>query len=66
MLRRPRTAGGITSLSADFVHLCAAQLAVATLDVQRLLVLSGEELDQEIGLMDQVLEKSEDQVRSRA
>jgi len=50
----------------DFVHLCAAQLAVATLDVQRLLVLSGEELDQEIGLMDQILEKSEDQVRSRA
>ncbi len=50
----------------DFVHLCAAQLAVATLDVQRLLVLSGEELDQEIGLMDQILEKSEDLVRSRA
>ncbi|MGY1777749.1 helix-turn-helix domain-containing protein [Geodermatophilus sp. SYSU D00804] len=50
----------------DFVQLCAAQLAVATLDVERLLVLRGEELDQEIGLMDQILEKSEDLVYSRA
>jgi uncharacterized membrane-anchored protein YhcB (DUF1043 family) len=49
----------------DFVRLCAAQLAVATLDVQRLLVLTGEELDQEIALMDQSLEKSEDLVQSR-
>jgi hypothetical protein len=50
----------------DFVQLCAAQLAVATLDVERLLVLRGEELDQEIGLMDQILDKSEDLVHSRA
>lgn len=50
----------------DFVQLCAAQLAVATLDVQRLLLLRGDELDREIGLMDQILEKSDDLVRSRA
>jgi len=50
----------------DFVQLCAAQLAVATLDVQRLLVLRGEELDEEIGLMDQILQKGDHLVRTRA
>lgn len=50
----------------DFVQLCAAQLAVATLDPQRLLMLTGKELDNEIGLMDQILEKSDDLARSRA
>lgn len=50
----------------DFVQLCAAQLAVATLDPQRLLMLTGEELDDQIGLMDQILEKSDDLVRDRA
>lgn len=50
----------------DFVQLCAAQLAVATLDPQQLLILRDEELDNEIGLMDQILEKSDDLVRNRA
>lgn len=50
----------------DFVQLCAAQLSMATLDVERLLMLRGEELDQEIGLLDQIVEKSEDLVHSRA
>jgi len=49
----------------DFVQLCAAQLAVATLDPQQLLVLKGEDLDKQIGLMDQILHQSEDLVRSR-
>jgi transcriptional regulator with XRE-family HTH domain len=50
----------------DFVQLCAAQLALATLDLQRVLVLRGEELEQEVALMDQIIEKSEDVARSRA
>ncbi len=50
----------------DFVQLSAAQLAVATLDPQQLLMLIGEELDNEIGLIDQILEKSDDLVRNRA
>lgn len=49
----------------DFVQLCAAQLAVATLDPQQLLVLKGEDLDHQIGLMDQILQQGDDLVRSR-
>lgn len=47
-----------------FVQVCAALLAVATLDYSRLLELAGEELDQEVSLLDQVLDKSEDRVRA--
>lgn len=50
----------------DFVQICAAQLAVATLDVQRLLTLQGGDLNQEIALVDQILAKSDDLVRGRA
>lgn len=48
----------------NFVQICAAQLAVATLDPQQLLVLKGEDLNHQIGLMHQILQQSDDLVRS--
>lgn len=47
----------------EFVQICAAQLAVATLDVQRLLELRGEAQEDLITLCDEVLTKSDSLVR---